>query len=230
MGRIKYKLKFTLCTGLLVFLSHSLIAQLDSLVQQEIALDAFRSYVVEILSNTEEIDVYRDYPTMPNPSNEVLLGLQEELKQDSARYHFEKLHSSNWENHHDYRKSITYFKRNDLIYCLLAASVHWTPDRVNAIEEVYSLLTNKLKVNTTKEGFDRFIARELLIKRFYIYILERIPWGISGSENSTIHQVNITALAKCLNFICYNTIYQRQLEEAPMVQPDKLEKWKNCSK
>lgn len=203
-------------------------AQRDTIVLEQAELEQFRIYVNAILSNTCELKVYQEYPTMPTVNDEVLLGLYEELKQDSARYYFEQLSCSYWGKNQKYSKSIGYFRYNQLIYCLLATSVHWTTERLQAIDEVYVLMTMKLLINATKETYERMEEQEDVVKRFYINVLERIPWTIAGNESAAIHQVQLNNMAKCLNFICYNTIYQPHLAEKQVITTDKLEKWKSC--
>jgi hypothetical protein len=181
--------------------------QNDSPIQQDEnttpALDEFGLFVTRIISDSS---VFNGFGVPPPITQNVLNGLEKELKSDSARYHFENLSRPLYERENfDRRKldlAIKYFGANKLYHCLLATSIHWSPDcRIDALEELYKMQVFKLFANYSSEGLKNHKEMEQDVLQFLIYVLENTKWAMSGGENLVIQTVNQYTIKKTLNFI-----------------------------
>lgn len=187
----------------------------------------WRTFLNQSLKNHCEVNAFHDYPDMPEFPDSLLPALQLELKDDSARYHLQSLTCKNWPDHHRYKKAIRYFKRERKIYCLLATSSHWTPDRVYAIQALYDLCTMRLLINQTLEAEKKMRAQEAVIAAFFVSVLGQIPWAISGSENSTIHGGQVRQMARTIDFVLYGKVSSEPLWKDDINHSEKkLEQWK----
>ncbi len=142
------------------------------------------------------------YPHAPALTCPILLGLQEELKVDSARYHFERLSMAYWQQHPVWTESIRYFERHFNYYALLATSTHWNHDRkIDALKAYQQLIGSRPQICTTKAGYDALEAQDDDALRFLIHVLEGNPLVIPGSENSAIHGVYMFSLMRTLDLL-----------------------------
>ncbi|MBK9289627.1 MAG: hypothetical protein IPN38_18640 [Flavobacteriales bacterium] len=142
------------------------------------------------------------YPLAPALTCPILLGLQRELKDDSARYHYERLDMSYWPQHPVWSESIRYFERHFNYYALLATSTHWNHDqKITALKAYQQLIRMRPMICTTKAGYYRLEAQDENALRFLIHVLEGNPLWISGSENSTIHGVYMFTLMETLDLL-----------------------------
>jgi hypothetical protein len=168
----------------------------------------FIQYANKIVSDT---NVFKDFGTPPPLTCEILVGLEKELEVDSARFYFEKLGRplyvrENLGAHH-LSRCVNYFKANRLHFCLLAISVHWSPDlRIHAVEAIYQSQVFKLLANYSQEGLQAHHQMEQTVLKFLIYILENTKWALSGSENVTIQGRYSNEIYKILDFIVHGIL------------------------
>lgn len=151
---------------------------------------AFEIYVDSILWSSESR--WTDYPKSPPLTEAVLKGLQKELLLDSTKYYFEKLHWIDLYHRIDYKGSMNYFERNNCLYSFLGMSVHSNPDI-----RVFTMMSMNQSLKLRK-GADRKITltqEDKVALRFLIYMFEYYPKFISGSENSTIHDIYLSNIA-----------------------------------
>lgn len=142
------------------------------------------------------------YPEAPALTCPTLLGLQRELKDDSARYHYERLAMSYWPQHPVWSESIRYFERHFNYYALLATSTHWNHDqKIGALRAYQQLIRMRPMICTTKAGYDALEAQDQDALQFLIHVLEGNPLMIPGSENSTIHGVYMFTLMETLDLL-----------------------------
>lgn len=142
------------------------------------------------------------YPEAPPLTCPILLGLQRELQDDSARYHYERLSMAYWPQHPVWSESIRYFERHFNYYALLATSTHWNHDqKIGALRAYQQLIRMRPMSCTTKAGYEALEAQDEDALLFLIQVLEGNPLGISGSENSTIHGVYMYTLMQTLDVL-----------------------------
>ena len=148
---------------------------------------AFVQHINLVLSDTTG-RFFNDYPA-PTPLTCELLGmLQEELKDDSVRYHFEHLQ----QRYGDPRASaaFTFIKRHNHFHLAMALTTHWNPDtRIEAVEAVNNYRRIRPMVCATKEHYTRLEEQDRAAVRYFIRVLETTPMYINGSENATIHSI-----------------------------------------
>lgn len=151
----------------------------------------FRIKVKSIL--TDVTHSWKEYPTPPDLSTEVLSGLGLELKDDSALYFFNHLSKENFDSHIDYQNALAYFKKNGDSYCLLAITAHWNPDaRISALISLNERVKMRPQICSTKYHYEKLENEDRAILKFLVFTLQRTPLFISGSENATIHGVYIS--------------------------------------
>lgn len=142
------------------------------------------------------------YPLAPALTCPILLGLQRELNDDSARYHYERLDMAYWPQHPIWSESIRYFERHFNYYALLATSTHWNHDqKIAALKAYQRLIRSRPQICTTKEGYARLETQDQDALQFLIHVLEGNPLVIPGSENSTIHGVYMFTLMRTLDVL-----------------------------
>ena len=158
---------------------------------------AFEQHVHRVLSDTTG-RFFHDYPT-PTPLTCELLGmLQEELKDDSVRYHFEHLH----QRFGDPRAgaAFTFIKRHTDFALAMALATHWNPDtRIEAVEAVNNYRRIRPMVCATQEHYTRLEEQDRAAVRYFIKVMETTPLYISGSENATIHSIYMQAVMQTLD-------------------------------
>lgn len=158
---------------------------------------AFAEHVRKVLSDTTG-RFFNDYPA-PTPLTCELLGmLQEEMKEDSVRYHFEHLH----QRFGDPRASaaFTYIKRHIDFALAMALTTHWNPDtRIEAVRAVNNYRRIRPQVCATKEHYARLEEQDRAAVRYFIKVIETTPLVINGSENSTVHSIYMRTVMETLD-------------------------------
>lgn len=180
--------------------------------------EAFVAYVTRTLSDTTG-RFFNDYPT-PTPLTCELLGmLQEELKDDSVRYHFEHMH----QRYGDPRAlaAFTFIERHTDFALAMALTTHWNPDtRIEAVRAVHNYRRIRPKVCATKEHYAQLEEQDRAAVRCFIRVLETTPLSIPGSENSTIHDIYIREVMESLDLF---TGYTHVLEGDQRMRVDMSE-------
>ena len=157
---------------------------------------SFARQVSLVLSDTTG-RFFHDYPTPTPLTCELLRMLQEEMKDDSVRYHFEHMHQRSG----DPRASaaFTYIKRHNHFHLAMALTAHWNPDtRIEAVRAVNNYRRIRPMVCTTQAHYARLEEQDRAAVRYFIRVMETTPWGISGSENSTIHAIYMRTVMETL--------------------------------
>ncbi len=162
----------------------------------------FEQYVKETLKDTSER--YKDFiPSPPRLPCYLLAYLQTELISDSAKYYFNLLHASRDLHVLELKKSISYFKRKQLPFCLMACAFHWHPDvRGISMEQLFNYLTTKYKIKASDAWKRRFFKKERSMLKCGLYLLENYPGPFGGSENVTVHENYRNQLILCIKSIC----------------------------
>ncbi len=158
---------------------------------------SFTRYVHATLSDSTG-RFFNDYPDPTPLTCELLVTLQEELKDDSVRYHFEHLH----QRYGDPRASaaFTYIKRHTDFALAMALTTHWNPDtRIEAVNAVYNYRRIRPQVCATKEHYAQLEEQDRQAVRYLIRVLETTPMYIDGSENSTIHSIYMQTVMQTLD-------------------------------
>ena len=150
---------------------------------------------------TDSTGMFKDfYPPVTPLSCELLGMLQEELKDDSARYHFERFARRYWTEDPHATRTHAYIKRHLSFPLAMAATAHWYADtRIEGLRELQEYRRMRPLVCTTKEGHARLLRQDSAAVRYLIQVLETTPLGISGSENSTIHDIYIREVVGTLD-------------------------------
>ena len=159
--------------------------------------DAFVQHVGLVLSDTTG-RFFNDYPAPTPLTCELLVMLQDELKDDSVRYHFEHLH----QRFDDPRANaaFTYIRRHNNFHLAMALTTHWNPDtRIEAVNAVDNYRRIRTMVCATKEHYGRLEEQDRAAVRYFIKVMETTPLWISGSENATIHSVYMSEVVHALD-------------------------------
>ncbi len=110
------------------------------------------------------------------------------MKNDSAKYYFDKLTHKKPHGSIELKSVISFFEKNHFPFCLLAITAHWNPDaRVYSIRAIKRRIEMRPMIFTTKAGYAELAHQDTIITSFLIYLMEHNPLFIPGSENSTIH-------------------------------------------
>jgi hypothetical protein len=151
--------------------------------------EAFVAYVARTL--TDSTGMFKDlYPPVTPLGCELLGMLQEELKDDSVRYHFERFSRRYWSEDPHVRNVHAYIRRHNDFPLAMAAAAHWYADtRIEGLRELQEYRRLRPLVCTTKEGSAKLDEQDRAAVHYLIRILETTPLGINGSENSTIHDI-----------------------------------------
>jgi hypothetical protein len=174
-------------------------------VQDTAGFYQFEQYVQNILEGPS-IDM-NEYPKPPALTKEVLIGLREELKDDSAKYYFNHLSLKKFKSHLDYAGALKYYKEHRLTYCILSLSVHWNADvRVYSLMALNWIVSLRPQICTTKQWYDKLIRDDKTCLAFLIYVLESTPLFISGSENATIHGIYMSNITWMLDLLTKENI------------------------
>ncbi len=152
--------------------------------------EIFRKNVSSVLENKSSVN--NDHPKPPALTDEILSGLIDELKIDSANYYFNQLSPDNMKSHGEINQAMNYFQTNNDWYCLMAICAHWNPDaRIIALQAMNFLVKIRPMICTTKTYSDIYENNKQEAIKFLIFLLESNPIFISGSENATIHSIYI---------------------------------------
>lgn len=164
--------------------------------------EEFEDYINQTLE--EPSMRFKDFiPAPPRLPCFLFAELQTELISDSAKYYFDQLHTSKNLHLSTLVKSIGYFKRKKLPFCLQACTFHWNPDvRVRAAEYLFQHLTIKYKIKASDSWMWDFYIEERILLKSCLYLLDNYPGPMSGSENITIHGFYRNQLIKCIRSIC----------------------------
>lgn len=158
---------------------------------------SFTRYVQGTLSDTTG-RFFNDYPDPTPLTCELLVMLQEELKDDSVRYHFEHLH----QRYADPRAgaAFTYIKRHNDFALAMALTTHWNPDtRIEAVEAVNNYRRIRPMVCATRDHYALLEEQDRQAVRYLIRVLETTPMYINGSENATIHGIYMQTVIAALD-------------------------------
>lgn len=139
-----------------------------------------------------------DYPS-PTPLTCELLGmLQQEMKDDSVRYHLEHLHQRYGDLHAS--AAFIYISRHNDFPLAMALTTHWNPDvRIEAVRAVNNYRRIRPMVCATQEHYARLELQDRAAVRYFIRVMETTPLGIAGSENSTIHDIYMRTVVETLD-------------------------------
>jgi hypothetical protein len=149
--------------------------------------EAFVVYVNAVLSDSTDL-FQGAYPPATPLTCEILGMLQNELKDDSARYCFERLSMRYWNVDPHARITHRYIERRMSFPLAMAIAAHWNEDhRIRALHELQAYRRSRPMVCTTKEGSAELEEQDRAAVRYLIEVVETIPIFIGGSENSTIH-------------------------------------------
>jgi hypothetical protein len=157
----------------------------------------FAQHVSLLLADTTG-RFFNDYPKPTRLTCELLDMLQEALKDDSVRYHFEHLHQRFGDPRAN--SAFTYIKRHNHFHLAMALTTHWNPDtRIEAVEAVNNYRRIRPMVCATKEHYIQLEEQDRAAVRYFIKVLETTPLYISGSENSTIHSIYMQTVMQTLD-------------------------------
>lgn len=158
---------------------------------------AFAEHVSIVLSDTTG-RFFNDYPDPTPLTCELLVMLQEDLKDDSVHYHFEHLH----QRYGDPRAgaAFTYVERHIDFPLAMALTTHWNPDtRIEAVRAIYNYRRIRPQVCATKEHYARLEEQDRAAVRYLIRVMETTPLYIIGGENATIHGVYMGEVVRTLD-------------------------------
>ena len=161
-----------------------------------------QEFVAEVQRTlTDSTDLFRGaYPPATPLTCELLSMLQEELKNDSSRYCFDRLSRRYWGEDPHARLTHTYIARHLNFALAMAATAHWNEDhRILGSIELMDYRRMRPMVCGTKEGYARLEQQDRAAVRYLISVLETTPIFIIGSENATIHDTNIRTVMRTLD-------------------------------
>lgn len=160
---------------------------------------SFAEYVEGTLTDSTG-QFAHEFPPVTPISCELLGMLQEELKNDSARYHFEHFARHYWQEDPHATRTHAYIKRHLSFPLAMAATAHWYADtRIEGLRELQEYRRMRPLVCTTQEGAAKLELQDRAAVRYLIRVLETTPMGIAGSENATIHSIYMRELMKTLD-------------------------------
>jgi hypothetical protein len=163
----------------------------------------FIEQVRNVLSDTTG-RFFTEYPD-PTPLTCELLGmLQEELKNDSVRYHFEHLHQRYGDPRHGGQAravaAFTFIERHTDFALAMALTTHWNPDtRIEAVQAVSNYRRIRPMVCATKEHYAQLERQDRSAVRYFIRVLETTPRSLVGGENVVIHGVYMGEVVRTLD-------------------------------
>ncbi|MBK9149193.1 MAG: hypothetical protein IPM12_15415 [Flavobacteriales bacterium] len=132
----------------------------------------------------------RDFPPVAPLSCELLGMLQEELKDDSASYCFDRLSRKYWSEDPHARRTHAYIRRHLSFPLAMAATAHWFADtRIDGLRELQEYRRMRPLMCTTKEGAAKLGMQDRAAVRYLVQVMETTPMHINGSENAAIHSV-----------------------------------------
>ena len=165
----------------------------------------FNKYIKTILEDST--NQWKEYPKPPPLTDDVLIGLKKELKNDSTRYYFEQLSPANFKSHQNYENALSFFEKHQNSYSILALTAHWNPDaRISALKSLNFLIKLRPLICATKEGFKQLKRDDQVEIKFLLYLLQSNPLFINGSENATIHSVYLSNILCNLDLLTNENI------------------------
>lgn len=151
--------------------------------------EAFALHVHDVLADSSGM-FKGDYPDATPLTCELLDGLQEAMKDDSVRYHFEHLSQRYWARGSHYHDAERYIKRHMDFHLSIAATAHFFEDiRIMGLRELYDYRRSRPMVCATREHIAQLERQDKQAVRYLLHVVEETPLHIDGSENSTIHGV-----------------------------------------
>jgi hypothetical protein len=182
-------------------------------IKQNQVTPEFRKFVNDVLVDT--VGFTREFPKPPAVTDEVLVELQREFKDDSTKFYFEQLSNKNLKERREYEKPLKYLSNYHHTITLLALSVHSDPDiRVIALKALNSTIRMRVMVCAQQSTYDQFDKDDIVIGHFLVHVLESNPLIIPGSENSTIHGFYISNILWILDLVTKeNIVGEKQLSE-----------------
>lgn len=161
--------------------------------------DDFVHHVRGVLADSARMFT-SDYPVPVPFTCELLGGLREAMKDDSIHYHFEHLAQRYWKTDPQYRSVMSAIDRHLDFHLAIAATGHFFADvRIVGLKKLQEYRRMRPLVCTTKEGSARLEKQDRQAVRYLLHVMENTPMFISGSENSTIHQVYIGEVMRTLD-------------------------------
>lgn len=149
----------------------------------------FSTYAEHVLTDSTGMFKH-DYPPVTPLSCELLGMLQEELKDDSARYFFERFSRKHWNEEPHAHRTHAYIRRHLSFPLAMAATAHWFADtRIEGLRELQEYRRMRPLVCTTKAGNAKLELQDRAAVSYLLRVLMTTPMGINGSENSTIHDI-----------------------------------------
>jgi hypothetical protein len=160
---------------------------------------SFIQHVQAMLSDSTDL-FQGAYPPATPLTCELLGMLREELKDDSARYCFERLSRRYWSVDPHARTTHTYIQRYISFPLAMAAVAHWNEDhRLLGLKALQDYRHMRPMVCTTTEGNTKLELQDRAAVRYLTNVLETTPLWIAGSENSTIHDIFIREVVATLD-------------------------------
>lgn len=218
-----------------LFLIPLLVCTSEESLQQDTCAEvpaAFSGYVNRTLADSTDL-FQGAYPPATPLTCELLGTLQEELKDDSARYCFERLSRRFWSEDPHARVTHTYIRRHMSFALSMAAAAHWNEDhRIWGLLELQEYRRMRPLVCTTKEGNAVLEKQGRAAVRYLIRVLETTPLVINGSENATIHDSYMREVMRTLDlFTGQSHLYAPELQVRPPRHADEvqlaLKDWRN---
>ncbi|MEZ4790944.1 MAG: hypothetical protein R2811_13095 [Flavobacteriales bacterium] len=160
---------------------------------------SFLIHVDDVLNDSTDL-FQGAYPPATPLTCELLVMLEEELKDDSARYCFDLLAREHWMTDPHARVTHAYIERHHNFPLAMAATAHWNEDhRIRGLRELQEYRRIRPMVCATKEHYARLETQDHAAVRYLITVLETTPMFISGSENATIHQTYLRTVMETLD-------------------------------
>lgn len=185
-----------------LLLLHLLACGQDNPGQLDTCSDVPASFPAEVHSVlTDSTGLFKhDFPPVPPLSCELLGMLQEELKDDSARYCFDRFSRKYWSEDPHARHTHAYIRRHLSFPLAMAATAHWFADtRIEGLRELQEYRRMRPLVCTTKEGYAKIDRQDRAAVRYLLRVMETTPMGIPGSENATIHDIYMREVMHALD-------------------------------
>lgn len=160
--------------------------------------DLFTQHVRQVLADSARM--FPEYPVPAPLTCDLLAGLREAMADDSVRYHFEHLSQRYWKTDPRYRSVERFIDRHLDFHLAIAATAHFFCNiRIMGIKKLYDYRRRRPQVCATKEHYVQLEKQDRQAVRYLIHVLENTPWSIDGGENSTIHHIYITEVARTLD-------------------------------
>ena len=160
--------------------------------------EEFILHVRHVLADSAKM--FTEYPDPTPFTCELLVGLEEAMKDDSVRYHFEHLSQRYWRTDPHNANVERYIARHLEFHLAIAATGHFFADvRIMGLRQLQEYRRMRPLVCTTKTGSAKLERQDREAVGYLLKVLDNTPWSIDGSENATIHGVYITEIARTLD-------------------------------